>query len=121
MTTPSFPGYAKILFNGYQERRESALLRSEMESGPAKQAKIKSRVMVTRTCNIYLASLGDYKLFVSWYANEISEGALWFTYQDPIAGNAIMARFMDGGLTATPLSDDVDSWQINAKIESWGA
>ena len=121
MTTPSLPSYAKILLSGYQHQRESALLRSEMESGPSKQVKVKSKVMVTRTCNIFLETLADFESFQAWYAGDLSEGALWFNYPDPVSKQTKIARFVDGGFTATPKANSQGSWIVQAKIESWGS
>lgn len=121
MTTPSFPSYAKILLAGYQQQRESALLRSEMESGPARQSKVRSRVMITRTCTIFLGSLTDYNAFETWYATTLGEGSAWFDYTDPVSGITKSARFVGGGYTATPSAAGIGSWQVSAKIESWGS
>lgn len=121
MTTPSFPSYAKILLSGYQQQRESALLRSDMESGPARQSKVRSRVMITRTCNIHLSSLSDFQAFETWYSTQLNEGSSWFSYIDPIDGSSKQARFVGGGYTSMPLGLANGSWQVNAKIESWGS
>ena len=77
--------------------------------------------MITRTCNIYFNSLSDFQSFETWYATTLSEGALWFDYADPIDGATKSARFVGGGYTANPLGLVNGSWQINAKIESWGS
>ena len=120
MTTPSLPSYAKVLFTGYQEQRESAILRSDMESGPPKQAKVRSKVMQTRTVNIYIEGLSNYLAFQSWFSSDLNEGASWFSYSDPVTSSTISARFVGGGYTATPMVGGLAAWQINAKIESWG-
>lgn len=121
MTTPSLPSYATLLLDGYEHQRESALLRTEMESGPPKQAKIRSRIMVTRTCQIKLKSIADFQSFESWFANDLQEGALWFNYLDPISKSTKTARFVGGGFKASPRSSAQSSWLVPAKIESWGS
>jgi len=120
MTTPTLPSYCTILLNGYQEQRESALLRSEMESGPPKQAKVRYKVMNTRSVNILVDGLANYNLFKTWFSSDLSEGASWFTFTDPVTSSTVTARFVGGGFTATPLTGGLTAWQINAKIESWG-
>lgn len=120
MASTSFPTYAKILFNGYSQQRESALLRTEMESGAPRQSKVRSRVMITRTCNIFLPSISDFRNFETWYSTTIQEGALWFNYVDPVSGTTKEARFVGGGYTVTPLASALGGWQVSAKIESWG-
>lgn len=120
MATPSFPAYANIQFSGYGQQRESALIRTEMESGPPRQAKIKSRVMLTRTVKIYLASKANFRAFEAWYANDCNQGAAWFNFVDPVTGNNVAARFVGGGYSATPVVGGMEGWMVDAKIESWG-
>jgi hypothetical protein len=115
----ALPAYAQILFDGYSVTKESALLRTEMESGPPKQAKVKSRVMVTHKVNFYLDSRANYQAFETWYANDISYGADWFDYPDPISGNTVQARFKNGGYDSSPMSANMDQWKISAQIEMW--
>lgn len=120
MTTPIFPAYAKILFEGYSEQREPGLLRTEMESGPPRQAKVRSRVMKTRSVKIYLETTANYKAFENWYANDLSEGALWFGFTDTVSKDQLLARFVGGGYQSQPLAPGLKGWAISAKIESWG-
>ncbi len=120
MTTPTFPTYAKLLFDGYRQKRESALLRTEMESGPPKQAKVRSRVMLTRTVKIYLASKADFQAFENWYASTLDLGALWFNMRDPVSGTTVLGRFVGGGYSATPIAGKLAAWVIETSIESWG-
>lgn len=115
----AFPSYASIALTGYAEQRESALMRTQMESGPPKQAKVRSRVMVTRPATILLASLSDYQSFVLWFAQTIHEGADWFDFTDPVDGATKSARFVGGGLNAIP-NQSKNAWSIKTSIETWG-
>ena len=115
----TFPTYAKILADGYAEQRESALLRTEMESGPPKQAKIKSRVLVTRPVSILLRSRADYLNFVTWFSKTLHEGSDWFDFTDPVTRTVKLARFVGGGLEASPQAG-LTLWTIGTKIETWG-
>lgn len=119
MTQPTFPTYARILFDGYNQQRASALMRTEMESGPPRQAKVRSRVMLTRSVKIYLASKADFQAFEAWYANDCSLGATWFSFIDPVTKSTVLARFVSGGYTATPVAAKLKGWVLDAKIESW--
>lgn len=120
MATPTFPAYARLLFDGYRQKRESALLRTEMESGPPRQAKVRSRVMLTRSVKIYLASKADFQAFENWYATTINLGASWFNMVDPVSGATVAGRFVSGGYTATPIAGKLAAWVVEASIESWG-
>lgn len=115
----TFPAYAQILFKDYSQKKESALLRTDMESGPPKQAKIKSKVMAVRNVKIYLSSKSDFQSFETWYEDDIQLGSAWFDFVDPVSGLTIQARFRDGGYTATPMIADMNKWEITAQIESW--
>lgn len=116
----AFPSYASLLLQGFNEVRESALLRTEMESGPPKQAKIKSRVMTTRNAQIYLKTRADYLAFLGWYSSSINEGADWFNWRDPVTGATVQARFAGGGFDAAPMAGMCDAWVVKAKLETWG-
>lgn len=118
---PTFPSYAKILRDGFAEQRESALMRTEMESGPPKQAKVKSRVMLTRPVSIRLDSKADYLSFVEWFKTDLAEGSAWFSWADPVSGSTLQVRFVGGGLDAYPVAALGAHWVIRGlKIEGWG-
>lgn len=117
---PSFPGFAKIELGGFGERRASALLRTEMESGPPKQVRVNSRVMVTRQCTIWCDSKADYLAFVTWFRVDLQEGALWFEWTDPVDGVVKLARFVGEGLPAEALNAAFGFWRMVLKIETWG-
>lgn len=116
----SFPAYARVLIAGFGEQRESALLRTEMESGPPRQVKIKSRVMVTRRVNIYLGSKADYNSYVAWFRDTIHEGADWFDWLDPISNTTKSVRFVGGGIEAMLQGQSSGLWIIPATVEGWG-
>lgn len=117
----TLPTYAKLFLAGYKEKRESALIRTEMESGPPKQAKIRSRVMVTRSVSIQFNTLSDYQSFVSWFSTTINEGADWFTFTDPVSGLSSTGRFVCNGFDASPMAAVSGAWVINGlSIETWG-
>lgn len=115
----TFPTYANILYSGYQKNRESSLMRTDMESGPPKQARVKSNTMEVHTVKIYLASKANFQSFESWYENDISDGASWFDFTDPVSGLTVQARFRDGGYAASPMTADMENWEVSAKIEVW--
>lgn len=118
----TWPSYARILHEGFAEQRESALLRTEMESGPPRQTKIKSRVMITRQVVIEIDSGANYAAFKTWFGTTINEGADWFTWTDPVDSTSKSARFVGGGFSAQPVSNALGGfWRLNASIETWSA
>lgn len=118
----TWPSYAKLRHEGFAEQREPALLRTEMESGPPRQAKVKSRVMVTRQVVIDIESGANYALFKTWFGTTINEGADWFDWTDPVDSVSKSARFAGGGFSAAPISNAVaGKWLVRASIETWSA
>lgn len=117
---PTFPSYATILADGFKEQRASALQRTDMETGPAKQARVKFRPMVARPVKILLGSLADYEAFTEWFVTELKEGALWFDWTDPIRNVLVQARFTGDGLEAMPDVQDGSRWIVAQKMETWG-
>lgn len=116
----SWPSYAGLRVEGFAEVRESAVERTEMESGPPKQARVRSRVMVRREVVVYLETKADYVAFVAWFRDSIAEGADWFTWTDPVDGASKQARVVAGeGLRAQP-SPGLRYWTIPLMIETWG-
>lgn len=117
-----FPSTGKLSLSGYSEKPESALLRSEMESGPAKQALIKSRVMVERSITLHY-SFAEYAAFKAWFkSTDCNRGASWFDWLDPIDGATKQARLKNGDYDALPRSGGegaVLEWDVSMIIETW--
>lgn len=115
----TWPTYAKFLADGFTVRRESALQRTEMESGPAKQARIRSRVMVTRSGQVLFETKADYLAFLAWFATDINEGASWFNWTDPVDGAVKSARIAAADMEQAPLAA-LRVWRVRLSIETWG-
>ena len=117
----TLPSYVTVLFDSYQQTRESGVLRTEFENGPPRQARFKSRVMITRAVKLYVSSNANFQAFETWFADDIEQGAMFFNMTDPVKGTTIEARFVGGTYSAVPLSSSMNHWQINCQIESWSA
>lgn len=115
-----FPhAYALILFEGYAEGRESAVSRAPMETGPVKQLKTKSRVLVTRPVRILLRSNANYESFISWFTDDINLGADWFDFTDPRDNVVRSARIVEGKIDPKPTRKDLARWIVATNIETW--
>lgn len=118
---PTWPSYAHILRDGYTVTRESALQRTEMEDGPPKQTRVRSRVMVRRSFTVRLDAKADYTAFMSWFADAINEGASMFDWTDPVDGTVRQARIVASeGLQQTTVGGKMTQWRIPVVIETWG-
>lgn len=118
---PALPSYVKIMFDGYQQSRDSAVLRTDMESGPPKQVRIKTRVMVTRQAKLFLNSKANFQAFETWFVNDLQGGALFFDMKDPVSGATVQARFTDGIYTARPMVASLTAWEVSCQLETWSA
>lgn len=117
----TLPNYVRVFFDGYEETKESGILRTEFENGPPRQARFKSRVMRTRSAKLYLDSKANFLAFETWFADDISGGADFFTMTDPIRGTSIEARIVGGTYSARPLSAALDCFEVSCQIENWSA
>jgi hypothetical protein len=110
-----------LLLFPFRKSREPVLGRTDMEGGPPKQAPLKSRGMVTRSVTYFFESRDFYEDFVEWFTEGIHNGADWFTWTDPEDGVEKPARIPAGGLKdETPRRKDLDRWQVQFDIETWG-
>ena len=116
----SLPTYVKYLADGFTVSRATAVQRTEMESGPVKQLKTKSRVMVTRQVNLLFTSAADYRAFVAWFQDSINFGADWFSWLDPVDKTIKQARIAGGLKSETPIGTALAMWQISTAFETWG-
>jgi hypothetical protein len=116
----TFPTAAKLLHD-YRVTREPAVQRTDMESGPPKQAKIRSRVMVTREVRYAFASLTDYNAFITWFNTDIARGASWFDWTDPVSDTVKQARIVVGAIEEEQPNKTMDVWILKFRIETWDA
>ena len=123
----AFPTYGKLLLAEYTEQPASAILRTEMESGPPKQAMIKSRVMVTRSLT-YIYTASEFASFKVWVRDTISRGADWFDYVDPADGATKQGRLVVSqngspysAKATTSAIGSVLSWEVSMQVETWEA
>lgn len=114
----AFPAYAKILFEGYEKDRASAVERTTFDDGMVKQLKTKSRVLVSRAITIRLYSHADYVAFIAWFQNDINGGADWFDLVDPEDGVTRLVRFVNKLDKERALLGN-SLWDIRATIEHW--
>jgi hypothetical protein len=116
----AFPhSYAKILAEGYDKGRDTAVSRTPMEDGMVKQLKTKSRVLVTRQLVVQIDTAVDYQNFITWFQTTIDYGTLWFDFTDPEDGVVRLARIVNGKLDReTPIMAH-QKWRIGMQIETW--
>lgn len=118
-----WPACGQLLLGGFAERPESRLGRTEMESGPAKQRRVRTRAMRRRPVT-YLYTAERYLQFRAWV--DATEGD-WFEWVDPADGLTKLARLV--GAPGQPAYDAKPyvtapgarlSWEVSFEIETWG-
>ncbi len=119
---PTWPTTARLQFKPFSEQRETALLSSDMESGPPKVVRIKSRVMVRRPVSVRFKNKADYLAFIAWFQTDIKHGALWFDWFDPVTRTTRQAKISKGELgdaaPVAPLNIN-GAWVMPMTLETW--
>lgn len=114
----SWPSYARILRDGYAENPETAVQRSDMETGPAKQVMLKSKVLVQRPVTVLISSAANYSSWLTWFQSTISRGADWFDWTDPRTVTTKQARIVGGTYTAEHAAL-LSAWKLRMTLETW--
>jgi hypothetical protein len=115
----TFPTYMKLTHTGPRVTREPVVLRTDMESGPPKQAMARSLGMVTRAVE-YACTLANYQLFKTWFKIDVARGAGWFFWSDPEDDVSKLARIVGGVIDEEmPSGKTLDVWILKFKLETW--
>jgi hypothetical protein len=122
---PIFPAFMVLIFAGHNHQPQSAVRRSEFESGPVRQASYKCREMIRRSVTYRACSAAEYAAFQNWRSKILAHGADHFLWTDPLRVNAgvspstVRAVIVDGSTTGDPSNDRLDTWEISFTIEYW--
>lgn len=118
----AWPTGGKLLLNGFREAPESAVIRSEMETGPAKQAKVRSRVITPRQVRYHMTP-AERTAWETWFKGaECDYGVGWFDWVNPVTGNTIQARIQGGEYEFSAVSAGQGApieWELSLTLESW--
>jgi len=118
----AFPSIGQLLLSGYGERPQSAIQRTDMESGPPKQARVRSRVIVARPVR-YQFTAAEVVTFETWFRGvECNYGAGWFDWNDPRTGTLKQARIVNGDYQIDAVSGGEGAplqYQVGMTLESW--
>lgn len=117
----SWPAYASVLRNDFGLERQSALMRTDTETGPAKQTKIRSRVMVKVPVTIRLTSKADCLSFIDWVRTTLNHGAYWFDWFDPLTEATVSARIVGGQFGKIHPVGGLERWETSLTLEYWDA
>lgn len=115
---PSFPSIGKLLTANYNEKPTSVVLRTDMESGPAKQARRYSQTAVQRQIR-YAFTAAEYATFQTFFYTTIQYGALKFSWVDPVDNTTKDARIVKGEYTAQAISPSLSHYYVSFVLETW--
>lgn len=106
---------------GMSDKRKSAKVRSTVDVGPAL---VRRRYTVAlRELNVPMAMTNAQRIiFEEFYKTDLQEGALSFSFPDPLTGSSVTARFRsDDGpefSAAVGGSNDTDKrWNVSLDLE----
>lgn len=107
------------VFMDFVATRQSGMIRTSMDDGPAKQRKRFSAVSKMFKCNMILNGT-QYSTFESFFESDLDFGATSFTWINPITDASATLRFTDV-FTPSQLTPDADPaarlYQISMPLE----
>jgi len=114
----TFPSYAKILLAGFGEEPDHGVLRTEMDSGLAKQRARWSKPIVTRDATIAVMSDSNKEAFDKWVDDDLDGGTNWFDWTVPRTSRVVQARIVSGKYRWGEPAGQV--WMATCQIEVLG-
>lgn len=116
MTIPYPEGLPCALREGYSLKSVSPLVRTEMQSGRARQRR-KFTSVPTMARVSWLMDTLQAQLFETWWEGVLVSGSQWFDMplRTPIGIRTYMARFTD--IYDGPLLTGTDLWKFTAELE----
>lgn len=116
----AFPSYGELLLGGFNEIPEISVIRTDMDSGPAKQAVVRSSALVKRNVT-YRFTSAEFITWKAWRKTTLSMGALWFDWVNPLGGDTVQGRIENGTYSAVPFDsgDDALKWDVSFVLETY--
>ena len=113
----NWPSYGKLLDQGFVENHESGVIRTPMESGPYKQARIGAKQTVIRPVKYWFTDT-EYSQWIAWFRTSISRGADWFYWTDPVDNTSKLARIVDGAFSSDP-EQPLNRYTVSFQMETY--
>lgn len=115
----AFPA-GKLTAHGFKRKRMSNVIRTDMESGPAKQA-LRASTDYIRFPVTYLFTKAEYLAFDAWVDTTINKVG-WFDWTDPLDGVTVLqARIVMGDISdASPMNPHMADWVVTFEMEVAG-
>lgn len=117
MAAIDFPaGLPLPLRSGYDVNHASPLMRTELQSGRARQRRRYTSVPSLASVS-WIFNQSEAQFFEAWFRWQLADGTEWFNarLRTPMGLMAYECRFAD--MYAGPLLVGVDRWQVQAQLE----
>ncbi|QIG68379.1 hypothetical protein EVB74_044 [Rhizobium phage RHph_Y3_56_1] len=98
--------------SSYQETRPNNVIYSEVSTGPAK-ARRRTTSNVWDQSGTMIMTYGQYRSFLSFISDTISDGAQAFWFPDRLGGADLLVRIKE----PPKASLDANSWQVSFALE----
>ena len=106
--------------NGYKSQYPNQLIRSDMDSGPAKVRRRGNAKPVTLSLT-YVLNAEQLAVFKDFVSEAIAEGAVCFDWPHPVLNRYVRARLVgqNSSIYDEQLFGDTLDWQITFTLEYW--
>jgi len=110
-----FPEFVDIQADSYRERYLSNVVRSDFDSGFAKQRNEYKSTFKQISFSFRFAG-HRYNDFISWYYG-VQNGALWFWFWDAQSQAKVRARMVEHDLDLQPRDDQMRTFESSITLE----
>jgi hypothetical protein len=117
MATINYPTQLLMpIQDGYSVQHVSPLLRTQMQSGRARQRRIFTSVPSMVSVSFFFQSAGEAQLFEGFFQHTLKDGAEWFNMplKTPMGSKNYECRFTD---IYGPIEPQNDYWRTSAQLE----
>ena len=91
------PAGTKLLTQGFKEKYDPSVLRTDMERGVAKERVLNTKMVATMTATLFFDNPAAIAEFELWYETEIKRIG-WFDVRHPRTKVIVSARFPGGDI-----------------------
>ena len=113
----TFPSIGILLADGFEEVLEPAVIRTAMESGPYKQARVSGKNVNIRSIKYWFTNT-EYPTFLTWFRNDIARGADKFYWTDPVDSTIKLARIVNGSYKVIPEAP-LNRYTVEFELETY--
>ncbi len=114
-----FPENLVPLIDSFSISVRPAIIRSEFESGPDRQASSSCGQYTDYSLVYSVCGCDGLKGFSDWFRIDLVNGSKSFIWFNPCDKIDMVARISDGTYGANPDTNNLDSFNISLNIEVW--